>query len=215
MLTPAQKKVRHELEELQINGRLHQHENNLPQPIEHSQTNTTSNFRFIVITLILVSCLIVIISLLNRKMTESHQDILNYLTKAQALNRQSERMLDNHIDNVHLEISRQPLSEMEAIRVKQDELLLQAMDLKAPASFKDHQNDFIEEMDQRLTIFTLLEVNPANRTQLNKYLIELRIKQELQRESLLVALERANIKHAQEADGTIKYWINDDTFQYK
>jgi Arm DNA-binding domain len=215
MLTPAQKKVRQELEELQINGRLHQHENNLPQPIEHSQTNTTSNFRYIVITVILVSCLIVVISLLNSKMTENHQDILNYLSKAQALNNQSERMMDDHIDNIHMEFSRKAHSELEAIKLKQAELLLQAMDLKAPASFKDHQDDFIKEMDQRLTIFTLLEANPANRTQLNKYLIELRIKQELQRESLLLALERANIKHAQEADGTIKYWINDDTFQYK
>ncbi len=118
-------------------------------------------------------------------------------------------MLEQEIRGFYLDIS-----EIQRAKEKQELLLQNVMDIKTPTSFKNHKHDFINMLEHRLLIFSHVEKGTDADT-LNKYLVELKVKQELQRDSLILAFENAKITFTLESDGTLLYSLNDKTFEYR
>src|SRR2546423_1407682 len=78
-------------------------------------------------------------------------------------------------------------------------------------SFKEHQQDFINVMQQRFVIFS---VTKKKEVQLNSYVNELNVIQELAIDSLISAFDREKIKYIESDNGSLQYWINSKSYQY-
>jgi hypothetical protein len=196
MLTPAQQKIRQELEELQVNGLL-QPKQAPPLPAKKERSNNWS-FYLIGILLLTIICLVYYIYFSNRQ----HANADTYLIKVQAYNAQSDELLADFI--------KQPETDgnIKKALYEQNRLLKKAIELKAPEDFKEYKQDFIEVINQRKNMLsTLAFSNKIN-------LMELNVKKELAKESLERALQKAGIKYQVQEDGTLQYWIKSKPYQY-
>jgi hypothetical protein len=194
MLTPAQQKIRQELEELQVNG-LHREKQDQTLP---SKKRRFTNWSFYLIGILLLTIICSVVKFSNHPLDDS----ITYLTKVQAYNSQSDALL---ISFIHQSGT---VEEMQQAAAKQNQLLQNTIKLKAPADFKEHQQDFIEVINQRTNILTSL----AGSNKVN--LIELTVKEELAKESFERALQKEKIKYHLQKDGTIEFWINTRSFRY-
>jgi len=199
MLTPVQKKIRRELEELHVNGMIQQ-QAHLSESVQAVPKKTS---RFIKMILFVLVCTIVSIVIYIQYTRYNHNEFILYLSKVQLIHLESETMLKNL-----------PASNPETITAAAD-LLTETENVAAPLGFREHKQDLIHEMEQLLVVIRYLTDGSPDSVQLNKYLIDLRIKQGLQRESLLQAFQSTSIKYLQGDDGTITYWIKDQVYQYK
>ncbi|WP_342433040.1 hypothetical protein [Neobacillus sp. FSL H8-0543] len=207
MLTPAQKKVRQEMEELQINGQLRHSVAKVPPVMRHTEPKKRVKRGFFGPLLILSLIILVIYQFYTKESTEK---AISYLSELQTINGQSDQMFNQDPRKINLNT----LAIQQAIESHED-LLLKVKDLQTPSNFKNHKRDFINMLEQRGIILSYLATASTDTSTLNKYLLELKIKQELQRDSLALALENAKIEYEQVRDGTISYWFNDKAFQYK
>jgi len=105
MLTPAQKKVRQEMEELQINGRLHRLESSVSPPVLHTKPNTMVRRRLSGILLITLITSVMIIVIYKSYTKESTEQVISYLTKIQSFDAQSKQMLEQEIRGFYLNAS--------------------------------------------------------------------------------------------------------------
>jgi flagellar basal body-associated protein FliL len=192
MLTPAQQKVRQELEELQAIGRSLQNNDQVSSTIKRPRK------KWILVGLLLFIFAISILAISYHN-NAKHEDIESYLTRAKSYDEQSKQLLRRCIDGAVTE------QFMLQAKSKQKELVRESKQLAAPPNFKDHHQDFIQLMEQRLTILQTLP---------KKNLIPLDVQQELMKDSLVKAFKRENITYILEEDGTIQYWIKSKFYQY-
>jgi hypothetical protein len=196
MLTAAQKKVKQELEELHANSLFQKEE----ERISPDNKRSMKKWIFSLIgVLLFCSFMIIHFSFSN------HEEIVSYLTMEQNYSEQSAQLLNDILEKRNLDL--------QVAKEAQAKFLSKEMDVKAPASFKNHHQDMIAAMEQQLTILSYLAGRNIDPVRLNKYLIELDVKQELAADSLLKAFEREKIEYVVKDDGTVQYWINTKSYQ--
>ncbi|WP_066387623.1 hypothetical protein [Neobacillus mesonae] len=195
MLTPAQQKVKQELDELKAAGACHHSEERVPSSSEVLYSKGRIYLAFgLVIFLLAVSIVVIKISI------PSKSKISSYLAKEEQYNQKSLILFNDYIGKND--------SELEAAVDEQAELVKNAGALSVPSEIEEHNRDFMDVMEQRLDILKYMFVNKQDdASQLNKLLIELDVKQELAKESLLKALNREKIQYEEHIDGTVQYWI--------
>ncbi|ETI69654.1 hypothetical protein [Neobacillus vireti] len=195
MLTAAQQKVKQELEELHAKGHFH-------KEVECSSPASKPSKKKWILSLIgvLLFCSFMIIHF----SFSNHEEIVSYLTIEQNYSEQSVQLLNDILEKRNLDQEAQEV---------QTKFLSKEMEVKAPASFKNHHQDMIAAMEQRLTIVSYLAGKNIDPVRLNKYLIELDVKQELAADSLLKAFDREKIEYVVKDDGTVQYWINSKSYQ--
>jgi len=202
MLTTAQQKVKQELEELQLKAFIHQNDKTASPSKRH-----TSKKRIIFITgfiLLIVTCSL----LLKYFWTQKELGITSYLAKVNDYNQQSETILNNFLTDT--------LGNLAQSKAKQENLLVKVKNLKTPTNFQEHQQDLIALIQHRLDMMKYLEgPKHSDQIQLNQSLIELRVKQELAADSLIKGFEREKIKYLWKENGTIQYWINNQSYLAK
>ncbi|MEH7075116.1 hypothetical protein [Neobacillus drentensis] len=202
MLTTAQQKVKQELEELQLKALAH------PQPkiaLPHKR-NSSNKLIFTIITIIL---LVISWSLFLKDLWIPKQSgTVSYLTKVLDYNEQSETVLNDVLTGKSGSIGQS--------RAKQKNLLTKVNQLKTSKSFHEHQQDLSDVIEQRLNIMTSIEnTNHLDQLQLDKDLVELRVKQELAADSLIKGFEREKIVYQRKENGIIQYWINSKSYLMK
>jgi hypothetical protein len=196
MLTAAQKKVKQELEELYANSLFQKEE----ERISPDNKRPMKKWIFSLFgVLLFCSFMIIHFSFSN------HEEIVSYLTIEQNYSEQSAQLLNDILEKRNLDL--------QVAKEAQAKFLSKEMDVKAPASFKNHHQDIIAVMEKRLTILSYLAGKNFDPVRLNKYLIELDVKQELAADSLLKAFEREKIEYVVKDDGTVQYWINTKSYQ--
>jgi len=202
MLTTAQQKVKQELEELQLNAHANPHiKIELPR-----KRNSIKKWMFTITAIILVfiACSLI----LKDNWMQKQSGTAPYLTKAHDYNEKSDTILNDVLTGTS--------GSNDQSRAKQEELLTKVTQLKTSASFHEHQQDLIHVIEHRLYIMTSLEKpNQFDQQQLNNDLIELRVKQELAADSLVKGFEREKIKYQRKENGTIQYWINNQSYLAK
>ena len=191
MLTPAQQKIRRELEELQFNGRFAASEK-IDLPKKTSPRLRT--FLIIGIFFLFVALIAVTGNLFKENKLHGQEMMKHYVTKELTLNLQSDQLLKSCLANI----------DTNQAQTKQRKLLLMSHTLSAPVDLKDHREDFLDVMGARLSVITYLN-GPKKTNDINRLLNELTVKQELAKESLLQALNRRQIKYIWNADGTIQF----------
>lgn len=193
MLTPAQQKIRQELEEFQVRGlTLPNHVNEAP-----SKQLSKKNWTSIGLLFFLFACSFLATAIYKH---QGHENIETYLARIQAYDEQSDQLLKHSIG-----VPASDQSVLQALSTQKD-LLTKTKEIEAPPSFKDHQQDFITLMEQRLTILHSLP---------KKKVIALDVQQELVKDSLVKAFQKEKIKYILQEDGTIQYWLNSKSYQYK
>ncbi|MCH6269453.1 hypothetical protein [Neobacillus citreus] len=197
MLTPAQQKVKQELEELRANGSYRDQlmsENPIP-----AKTNTHKNWIFAALGIIL---LILFSSMLTMNLAgPKNEKIISYLKKEQRYNRESSKILGDIREN--------RIFSLQEAKTKQAELFAKVKELAVPAGFYEYNQDLLGVFEQRIIILTYLtENNPKDPFLLQKFFIELDVKQELAKDSLLKAFDSEKIKYRIQEDGPIEYWVN-------
>ncbi|WHY85461.1 hypothetical protein QNH39_23065 [Neobacillus novalis] len=196
MLTAAQQKVKQELEELHANGHFQK------EVKFNSPANKRSKKKRIFLLIgVLLFCLFIIIYFSS----SNHEEIVSYLAIEQNYTEQSAQLMNDVIEKRNLDL--------QEAKETQTKFLSNEIAVKAPASFKNHHQDMIAAMEQRLTILSYLAGKNIDPVRLNKYLIELDVKQELAADSLLTAFEREKIEYVVQDDGTVQYWINSTSYQ--
>lgn len=203
MLTPAQQKVKQELEELKASGLLHhEDEETVPPALRHPMKKWAYTVSILVLLIIMYAGYMIGFSV------PKQERISSFLAKEQEYNQQSAALLDDFL-NKH------PLNLEEAIG-RQERLIGKVEDLPAPAGFKVHKQDLIRVFQQRHAIFTYLaHSKTADPMRLNKLLMELDVKEELVKDSLLNAFQHENIKHGIKGDGSVQYWINGEVYTFE
>ncbi len=201
MLTPAQQKVKQELEELQANALFHQ-DNETVTPVQPS-----SKKKWIYITMG-SSALILLFSLaIIGIWTTNQTKVVPYLASEQQYKRQSEKLLNDCLEN--------NTTDLNQAKREQAELLKKVKDLRAPSSLKNHQQDFLAVMEKQQEILTYLATTKSRSSiTLNKKLIDLHVKQELAVDSLLQSFDREKMKYILHEDGSVHYWVNSKAYQY-
>ncbi|MDR6121564.1 hypothetical protein QFZ87_001161 [Bacillus sp. SLBN-46] len=200
MLTPAQQKVKQELEELQLKAQI--------QPYDE-ETSSNKSPRKKWAYLITGFCAVVIISsFLLQDFTTSTQDkIVSYLKVVQTYNQQSSSLLK--------QVTEQETGNFHQAIKKQAELVQKLNNLKAPAELNKHKQDLLDVMQQRLDLITYLaEAKNRDAFQINKKLLKLKIAQGLASERLADTFDREKIKYVQQEDGTMEYWVDTKVYQY-
>ncbi|MFF2448955.1 hypothetical protein ACFVSW_17880 [Neobacillus sp. NPDC058068] len=196
MLTPAQQKVKQELEELHANGLFNKEVECNPPASKRSM----NKWIFSLIGVFLLSSFII----LNLSFS-NHEEIVSYLTIEQNYSKQSGQLLNDILEKRNLDL--------QEAKEAQAKFLSKERAVKAPASLKNHHQDMIAVMEQRLAILSYLVANNIDPVRLNKYLMELNVKQELAADSLLKAFEQEKIDYVVQEDGTVQYWINSKSYQ--
>jgi hypothetical protein len=194
MLTPAQQKVKQELEELQLKPQI--------QPYDE-ETFSNKSPRKKWAYLITGFCAVVIISsFLLQDFTTSTQDkIVSYLKVVQTYNQQSSNLLK--------QVTEQETGNFHQAIKKQAELVQKVNNLKAPAELNKHKQDLLDVMQQRLA-----EAKNRDAFQINKKLLKLKVAQGLASERLANTFDREKIKYVQQEDGTMEYWVDKKVYQY-
>jgi len=198
MLTPAQQKVKQELEELQVKA------------IIQCRDEATPNKRpkkpwYYILSGI---CIVIISSFLLLDLSTANQEeVVSYLKVEQSYNKRS--------TNLFINITEKDPTRLQQAVDKQAELLQKVNDLKAPASLGVHKQDLLKVMQQRLDLLTYLaEEENRNEIQVNKKFLELKVSRGIAIENLTSALDKAEIKYTQEEDGMIQYWVDSKVYQY-
>lgn len=198
MLTPAQQKVKQELEELQAAGRLYHSEetgSHAPHP--------SSKKKWVILAVFLLSLLMAVLSLFH----PNQSDLTAYLTKEKLLYRQSEQLLNQTL-------SGQTVDYREA-KTEQLHLWKKLSVLDSPSRLQAHKIDLLHVMEQQQEILTYLDVSKnTNAAALNHKLIELQVKQGLAMDSLRSALEHEKIKYEPLEDGTVQFWVQSKAYVY-
>jgi hypothetical protein len=190
LLTPAQQKIRQELEELHVKGLLHDKKTEpdvaLP-PRQQSVKKTTHHWWiYFGFAFILLAGLLIIKTFHKDQRQET---AAAYLNKIRSADRQSEQLLENvkqDVDGFHIQ----------TVKTAQAKLLQKVKQFDEPAGFAEYQEDFLAVMQQRLEAI-------AKPTQSN--FITLEVKEELAKDSLRQALKRQHIPFTEKEDGTIEY----------
>lgn len=196
MLTPAQQKVKQELEELHANGLFN-------KEVECNSPASKRSMKKLIfsLTAFLLLCSFIILNL----SFSNHEEIVSYFKIEQNYSRESGQLLNDILEKRNLD-----LQEAKAAQAK---FLSKERAIKTPASFKNHHQDMIAVMEHRLTIISYLAGKNIDPVRLNKYLMELDVKQELAADSLLKAFEQEKIDYVVQDDGTVQYWINSKSYQ--
>ncbi|MDQ6600389.1 hypothetical protein [Bacillus salipaludis] len=207
MLTPAQQKIRQELEELQIKGLLHtEQKNNYPE-IKQLSNRDKRVFKITCMVLFIFVLLIFSLALYNKKSIENKEAFISYLSKAQDLNQKGDRLLDN----TQSEPNPSRIKIIQALSL-QRKLNEQAKNLKAPANFSELKKDFLAVNEERLNILTDMQKN--NLTGMKRSLNQLYVKQELEKDRLIRAFQKASITYKKYENGTIQYWYKKHSYVY-
>ncbi|MEH7414529.1 hypothetical protein V7266_04445 [Neobacillus drentensis] len=199
MLTPAQQKVKQELEELQAAGRLYHRS----QPEVHASQPYSYKKKVLPLIGILLIFLLVVLYLLHPQRSET----VTYLVKEQHLYRQSEKLLNEALNG-------QTMNYQDA-QMKQIELWKKLSVLDSPARFQDHKLDLLHVMEQQQEV--LIEIAAGknrNSVPFNQNMIELHVREELAFDSLRSALKREKFKYETFKDGTIHYWVHSKIYTY-
>lgn len=204
MLTSAQQKVKQELEELKANGHYHRQDDEVViTPKTHSLKKA---FSVMGIGLLLLLFGIFIFGVLS----PNQEMFFKYILKEQEYNLLSMELFADCLEADQMDESR-----LERSKTKHEELLLKVKKMQAPAELKAHKQDFINLIEQRAATFAFVSgTKPADPIQFNKFLLELDIKQELAKESLLKAFDREKIKYLENEDGSVQYRINHESYQF-
>ncbi|ULT56465.1 hypothetical protein L1999_26055 [Neobacillus drentensis] len=199
MLTPAQQKMKQELEELQAAGRFYHAEET------GSLTPHPSSMKKWVI--LAAGFLLILLMAVLYSFHPNQSDLAAYLTKEQLLYRQSEQLLNQTL-------SGQTVNYREA-KAEQIHVWKKLSALDPPSRLQAHKLDLLHVMEQQQEILTYLEFfKVTNTAALNHKIIELQVKQELAMESLRSALEREKIKYERLEDGTVQFWVNEKVYTY-
>lgn len=153
--------------------------------------------------------LILIFSLLTMNLASpKNERIVSYLKNEQRYQWESSTLLEDCLEN------RAPnLQEVEA---KQNELIPMLKDLPVPSGFREYNQELLRVFKHRLSIITYLgETKTIDPFLLHKYLIELDVKQELAKESLLKAFDSQKIKYRVQENGAIEYWVSGKSYLYE
>lgn len=206
MLTAAQQKVKQELEELKANGQYHRPADEIIPPTK-TPTLKKHVFSMIGIGFILLSFAIFV-----SRGSSMNQEMFNeFLMKEQEYN-QASIQLAATVDAVAVHLD---TSNLQQVTKKHTELLMKVKEMPVPPELKAHKKDFIRVVDQRESILSsLIGTKKVDQTQMNKFLLELDIKQELAMESLVKAFDQEEIEYLVNDDGTIQYWINNESYQF-
>lgn len=206
MLTAAQQKVKQELEELKANGQYHRPADEIIPPTK-TPTLKKHVFSMIGIGFILLSFAIFV-----SRGSSMNQEMFNeFLMKEQEYN-QASIQLAATVDVVAVNLD---TSNLQQVTKKHTELLMKVKEMPVPPELKAHKQDFIRVVDQRESILSsLIGTKKVDQTQMNKFLLELDIKQELAMESLVKAFDQEEIEYLVNDDGTIQYWINNESYQF-
>ena len=202
MLTPAQQKVKKELEELQVNAYFHHDTPPYPPTPPYPSKKKWVYLTIGIFSLILVSSL-TLFSIL----TPNHTKIVSYLAKEQQYSRESEKLLNDSMET--------NFGNIQLARSEQAQLVVRMTALPVPSSLKHHKQDFLSVMEQQQDILSYLTLskNP-NPDKVNKKLIELHVKQELATDSLLTALDKEDIRYGIDATGAVQYWVHSKAYHY-
>lgn len=198
MLTTAQQKVKQELEELQINALVYHNEKTVITRKSHSLKKW--KFMIISILVLIVACSL----LIKGYWTQEQTQLVSYLTKVDDYNEQSEKILNDFLN--------EKIDNIEQGKAKQVDLISKVTHLKTSTSFHEHQQDLLSVIEHRLDMMTNLEDPKHSEQQLNKYFIELSVKQEFAVESLTKGFEKEKIKYILRENGTIQYWIKSKSY---
>jgi hypothetical protein len=192
MLTPAQQKIRQELKEFQVRGLT------LPNHVKEapSKQRSKKNWTSVGLLFLLVACSFLATAIYKQ---QGHENIETYLARILAYDEQSDQLLKHSIG-----VPPSDPSVLQALSTQKG-LLRKTKEIEAPPSFKDHKQDFINLIEQRLMILDSLP---------QKKVIALDVEQELVKDSLVKAFQKEKIKYIWQEDGTIQYWLNSRSFQY-
>jgi hypothetical protein len=196
MLTPAQQKIRQELEELQVKGLLLPKQQ--PSPPRARRHRKSWPLYLIGILLLSIICSVNYI----KSFKQQHEMMADYLIKVQAYNAKSIDLLKGSMDNSGTQ------EDLNQAITEQNQLLQNTIKLAAPKTFHEHHQDFIEVMKLREIILTS-HVRTKKATSL-----ELNVKQELAKDSFSRALVKEKIRYRTLEDGTIQFWIQAKSYQY-
>ncbi|MEH7094825.1 hypothetical protein [Neobacillus vireti] len=199
MLTPAQQKMKQELEELQAAGRFYHVEETrslTPQP--------SSMKKWIILAAVfLLGLLMAVLYLFH----SNQSNLAAYLTKEQLLYRQSEQLLNQTLSGGTVDYR--------DVKAEQIHLWKKLSALDPPSRLQAHKLDLLHVMEQQQEILTYLQLSKdTNTAALNHKIIELQIKQGLAMESLRSALEREKINYELLEDGTVHYWVDSKVYTY-
>ncbi|PFO00010.1 hypothetical protein COJ85_18445 [Bacillus sp. AFS076308] len=199
MLTPAQQKVKQELEELQAAGRFHH-----KAPLEFHAPQPSSLKKWMLpLVVILLILLLVVMYLFHPNQSET----VDYLVKEQHLYRQSEKLLNETLYE-------KPVDYQEA-KMKQIELWKKLSELDSPSGLHDHKLDLLHVMEQQQEVLVDLTASKnIDSATFNQKMIELKVRQELAFDSLRTALERDKFKYETLEDGTVRYWVHSKIYTY-
>jgi hypothetical protein len=205
MLTEAQQKVKHELEELKANAQMQYYG-------KKSFVHKTSSFKKPVIALIGISLLfLTFVMVLFSISTPHHNKLKDYITEEQEYNQLSNKLTAaGYAETAHYD-----KNYVQQVSSKYSQILIEVRKMPVPAELKAHKQDFIKVMEQRAAILALVaDAKTRDTVQVNRLLLELDIKQELAKESLLKAFDREKIKYLENEDGSVQYWINRESYQF-
>ncbi|MDQ1144309.1 hypothetical protein QE429_001136 [Bacillus sp. SORGH_AS 510] len=199
MLTPAQRKVKQELEELQLKAPL--------QPKDEEPSPLKSHRRKWFYMMGVIFAFFISIFILQDLFSTSQDEIVSYLKMEQAYYNQSSNLLNGAIE--------QDSASLKQASEKQAVLVQKVKKLKAPAELRIHKQYLLDVMQHRLDLITYLAETPHRDTfQVNKALLKLKVSQGLAAERLTTAFDREKIKYIEQEDGTIEYWVDTKTYRY-
>jgi hypothetical protein len=201
MLTPAQQKLRRELEELKVNGSFTA--DNIIVLSNKRNPRIKMILLIISILFLLAAFIAVIDNFFKEKTLREHEMIVQYLAKEQSLNLQSNQLVKDCLSNMGNVQS----------QIKGKQLLMKATSNPAPSVLKDHKEDFLELMEARLSLIIYFN-NEKESNELDRLLNEVTVRQELAKESLMRALDQGHIVYIKEPDGTIHFWDKTNSYQY-
>lgn len=221
MLTPAQKKFRRQMKELQMNGQYNPDES-IYAPIKpkleerdvspfNRKRSLKSKTTFSIIGIILFLSIFSNIpkSLYNDYIVYKHAKIVSYLEKNMEYTQKSSQIVNTIVSTLN-NPSFQNANNIRQARDTVKDLMNNSIQLDAPSEFKEHKEAFLADMEQRLVILTYLDVtrnsSTYDRNEFQSYINELKVKQELERDSLKRAFNEADIEYTELADGTIQFW---------
>jgi len=194
MLTPAQRKVKQELEQLKVMGQTSLDTNQSASPQADSRAGL-GRIGFFLLFMMAGSILSFIVL-----SPPSDKKIAAYLTMEHKYNQQSIQLLNEGLTNKRRDLT---------LQLELKDLVKQAKDQRVPANFTNHQQDFLHLLEQRLTLLT---VNPE---QSQNFRIQLDVQQELAADSLKEALKRANIHYKVLENGDIQYSLTGKHYIYR
>jgi hypothetical protein len=197
MLTPAQQKIRQELEELQVKGLLLSKQE--PPPPHNPERRKGWPIYLIILLLLTIICSVYYI-----KSNKQHHEkmMIDYIVKVQKYNAKSTDLLKE------LERGFDTARDLNEAVKEQNQLLQNTINLTPPDPFHEHHRYFIEVMRQRK--ITLSSFTPDSKTLFPEW----DETQLLAKDSFLIALKKEKVKYRILEDGTIRFWIQSKSYQY-